>query len=107
MLRFITGTRFGKLIQGKNFQLQIQDIEAPLHFRSKKVVKKIQIPAEVCSSVSFGGKNLDTLFVTTGQRGFDFNTGVLTNIRYGGQSGSVFMVKGLNAKGFPRRRLCL
>lgn len=68
---------------------------------------KIKIPAKVVSSVAFGGKHLDTLFVTSGRRGYDFNTGELTNKRYHGESGSIFMVKGLDAKGFPGRNVCL
>ena len=82
-------------------------MNASSNFRSSKVVKKIKIPAKVCSSVSFGGKHLDTLFVTTGRRGYDWNTGELTYKRYRGESGSVFMVKGLKAKGFPGRSVCL
>lgn len=55
----------------------------------------------------FGGKHLDTLFVTTGRRGYDFDTGELTHKSYRGESGSVFMVKGLHAEGFPGRNVCL
>ncbi|XP_055304005.1 regucalcin-like [Sitodiplosis mosellana] len=75
--------------------------------RSSKLVKEIEIPAKIVSSVAFGGKHLDTLFVTSGGRGYNFNTGDLTNKRYRGESGSVFMVKDLNAKGFPGRSVCL
>lgn len=67
------------------------------------------LPTKKVSGVVFGGPNLDVLFVTTEQTGFDTDDGGLTN---GGEtltsvSGSIFMVKGLNARGYAGRKLCL
>lgn len=67
------------------------------------------LPTEKVSGVVFGGPNLDVLFVTTERTGFDTDDGGLTN---GGEtltsvSGSIFMVKDLNARGYAGRKLCL
>ncbi len=40
---------------------------------TKKIIDKIDIPAIRVSSCTFGGKNLDNLFITTAQRGFAEN----------------------------------
>lgn len=65
------------------------------------------MPAKIVSSVAFGGENRDILFVTSGRRQFNFYTGQLTDRRFYGKSGSVFMIKGLGAKGFPGKSLRL
>ncbi|KAL0830271.1 hypothetical protein ABMA28_002474 [Loxostege sticticalis] len=61
--------------------------------RSGKLLRKVPIPAPQVTSVTFGGPNLDVLFVTTGS----------LNI-HGEQkppSGSIFTVTGLGVKGTP------
>lgn len=69
-------------------------------------MKKIQLQAEIVTDLAFGGPNLDILFVTTGSKAFDLGSGkVLSN--FSPESGTVYMIKGLDAKGYPGRKLCL
>lgn len=61
--------------------------------RKGVALQKVEIPVSQVTSVTFGGPNLDILFVTTGW--LDFN---------GEQkppAGSTFMVTGLGVKGLP------
>lgn len=57
------------------------------------VVDKVAIPAEQVTSVTFGGPNLDILFVTTAS----FN--LVSEQKP--PCGSTFMVTGIGAKGYP------
>lgn len=65
------------------------------------------MPTEVITSASFGGRNLEDLYVTTGTMGVDFYTGLPSDMTSVTSSpgGSIFVIKGLNAKGYPARRL--
>ncbi|CAG9834664.1 unnamed protein product [Diabrotica balteata] len=60
-----------------------------------KLLKVIAIPARDISSVTWGGPNLDILFVTTS----DISLSPSEKIQYPA-AGSVFAVTGLNARGF-------
>ncbi|CAG9834663.1 unnamed protein product [Diabrotica balteata] len=60
-----------------------------------KLLKVIAIPSRDVSSVTWGGPNLDILFVTTSNR----NLSPSERIQYPA-AGSVFAVTGLNSKGF-------
>ncbi|CAD0201971.1 unnamed protein product [Chrysodeixis includens] len=62
--------------------------------RTGSILERIPIPAKEVTSVTFGGPNLDILYVTTGRMG------------YGGPAdpppaGAVFAVTGISAKGHP------
>ncbi|KAL0839402.1 hypothetical protein ABMA28_016127 [Loxostege sticticalis] len=59
--------------------------------RSGKVLKKVPIPALQVTSVTFGGPNLDDLFVTSGNIDGEQKP----------PGGSIFMVTGLGVKGTP------
>lgn len=56
-----------------------------------KVLDKILVPAPQVTSVTFGGENLDILFVTTARMNYKGIPGP--------PSGCIFMISGLNAKG--------
>ncbi|XP_012283418.1 regucalcin [Orussus abietinus] len=64
--------------------------------KSGTLLMSVPIGAEQVSSVTWGGRNLDELFVTTGRR-------ALTNeqLRAYPDSGSTFRITGLNVKGYP------
>lgn len=66
-------------------------------------MERIKIPAEPVASVAFGGPNLDILFVSTDQMPFNTTTGGISERNISPLSGSIFMVKGLNTKGYPAR----
>jgi len=67
---------------------------------SAKLLGKLKIPAEKVSSVTFGGPQLDKLYVTTISRGVTpekFNEYPMT--------GKVLEVSGLGVRGTPNRRI--
>lgn len=69
-------------------------------------MKKIHLPAEIVTNLAFGGPNLDILFITTGSKAFALDSGkVLSN--FSPESGTIYMIKGLKAKGYSGRKLCL
>lgn len=71
-------------------------------------MQAINIPAQVLGSVAWGGVNLDILFVTTYSSVRNFNTGETDkNFKFTNESGQVFMVNGLNARGVPGRPACV
>lgn len=70
-------------------------------------MQTIKIPAENVLSVVFGGHDLGTLFVTTGKKAYDFLTGEISNRTFPDQSGSIFMVKHLGAKGYAGRKVSI
>lgn len=67
----------------------------------------IEIPAEIVLSVAFGGQDLSTLFVTTGKIAYDFRKGGIANRTFSSQSGSIFMVKNLHAKGYAGQKVSI
>ena len=67
----------------------------------------IKIPAPVCGSLIWGGKNFDILFVTTYSKVRNIFTGENEDVPFTAESGQVFMVTGLNDKGFSARKACL
>lgn len=75
-------------------------------FRNSKIVMKIQLPAEIVTAVTFGGPELDYLFVTTGSKAFALDSGKILS-KFSPASDTVYMIKGLGAKGFPGRKLCI
>lgn len=72
--------------------------------RTKKVVRTIQLPAEIVTGVAFGGPNLDILFVTTASKAFALDSGRIVS-NFSPASGTVYMIRGLGARGFPGRKL--
>lgn len=73
------------------------------YFRTHKVVKKIKIPAQIVTAVTFCGPNLDILCVTTASKALDINTGELFSRTFDG--GLVYKVMGLGAVGRPDNKV--
>lgn len=78
-----------------------------IFFSTGKIVYVIKIPAQVCGSLAWGGKNLDILFVTTYSKVRNIFTGENEDVPFTAESGQLFMVTGLNDKGFPARKACI
>lgn len=77
-------------------------VEQVLHVNgsSAKLMGKLRVPAQKVSSVTFGGPQLDKLYVTTLSRGVPaekFNEFPMT--------GKVLEVSGLEVRGTPNRRV--
>lgn len=63
---------------------------------------EIPIPAKQVTSVTFGGPNLDILFVTTASMPVSADAiGLHPNDKHDKLAGHLFKVTGLGAKGFP------
>jgi gluconolactonase len=60
--------------------------------RKGVIIEVVKFPADQITSVTFGGPNLDELYVTSG---------AIKEKPFGESPGSVFRVTGLNVKGFP------
>lgn len=63
------------------------------------------MPTEMITSLAWGGKNLDILFVTSATEPYDLFTGEITDRKLTPDAGRVFMVKGLGVKGLPMKKL--
>lgn len=70
-------------------------------------MQDIKIPTELVLDLTFGGKDLSTLFVTTGSTAYNFTTGTLTDRKFSSQSGLIFKILGLNTKGYAGRKVCI
>lgn len=78
-----------------------------MYSRSKKVIRTINIPGEVVGAVAWGGKKRDILFVSTGDVPRDFYSGInLPNEKISSNSGLIYAVTGLGAKGVRQRPVC-
>lgn len=75
--------------------------------RTSQTVERIKIPAEAVAAVTFAGPNLDILVVSTDKSPFNLTTGGISDRIISPLSGSIFMVKGLGAQGYPGRQLCI
>ncbi|XP_031633592.1 regucalcin-like [Contarinia nasturtii] len=75
--------------------------------KKSKVMRKIELPTEIVTGVAFGGRNLDILFATTGSKAFSLSSGEISKTPFSPGSGHVYMIKGLGAKGFPGREMCI
>lgn len=74
----------------------------PIQYRKGKVVLEIPIPARKVTSVTWGGSNMDILFVTTAKIAVNAaNIGLNPDDEQSELSGHLFKVTGLGAKGFP------
>ena len=78
-----------------------------LYRRTSKLVQIISIPSEIVLGLVFGDKELDSLYVTTGSIAYNFTTGGYSDRTFSSQSGKIFKVVGLNAKGYPSRKVCI
>lgn len=67
---------------------------------SAKLLGKLKIPAEKVTSVTFGGAQMDKLFVTTMSRGV-----TQEKLNEFPMSGKVLEVSGLGVKGTQNRRI--
>lgn len=59
-----------------------------------KVLKVIDFPTKMVTSVAFGGADLDILYVTTAS--YDFPTKIID-----AKGGTIFALKNLGVKGYP------
>ena len=62
--------------------------------KNGKVLKAIDFPTKMVTSVAFGGPNLDILYVTTAT--YDFPNKIVDET-----GGPVFALKNLGVKGYP------
>lgn len=67
---------------------------------SGKLLGKLKIAAEKVSSVTFGGRKLDKLYVTTLSRGV-----TVEELNKYPMSGKILEVSGLGVRGVPNRRV--
>lgn len=71
------------------------------------IVLVIQIPAEGVADVTWAGPNYDVLIATTWSTVLDPNTAKFYNGTISPDSGRVFSITGLNARGFPANAICI
>lgn len=64
--------------------------------KNGKIVEEIKFPSNLITSCAFGGPNLDILFVTSAHKGKENHP-----------AGSLYIVKGLKAKGVPMNKFRL
>lgn len=76
--------------------LKITIEQKSTHFRTKQLVQEIPIPAKQVTSASFGGPQLDELYVTTAH----------TN-NQDAPAGALFKVTGLGVKGKEMYKMVL
>lgn len=76
-------------------------------FRTHKLLKVIEMPTQLVVNLAFGGPNLDVLFVTSAKGTLGIYSGKSTNQTLTDVAGSLFMIEGLNARGFNGRKLNL
>lgn len=74
--------------------------------RTGEILQVIIIPGKVVAGVAFGGKHMDTLFVTTFSKARATYTGDTISTEWP-NSGFIYAVTGLGAKGFPGREACV
>lgn len=65
------------------------------------------MPTEVITTPTFGGPNLDQLFVASGSQNFDFATGQPNNQTLTSSAGSLFRIIGYGSRGYPASRMRL
>lgn len=73
--------------------------------RTSEIVKTIKVPAEVVLAATWGGDNFESLFLTTASKPFEIDTGATSCRPLSPDSGKVFVVSGLNARGFPANKI--
>lgn len=66
---------------------------------------KIEIPTQMATDCTFGGPNLDILFITTGSIPLNVTSGGITNMTITESGGKLFMVTELNTRGLPGRKV--
>lgn len=59
------------------------------------------------SAATWGGDNFESLFLTTVSKPLEINTGAISCRPLSPDSGKVFVVSGLNARGFPANKICI
>lgn len=66
--------------------------------KSKTILREIEMPTSEITSLAFGGKNLDILYVTTAAR---------PKFTLPSPAGGVFKITGLGVKGLPMKKFKL
>lgn len=64
------------------------------------------MPCAGVSLLTFGGRNMDTLYVTTQRAPFELSSGKML-LDNSPESGKIFKIEGLKAKGYPPRNYCV
>lgn len=75
------------------------------YVRTGEVLQRISMPLNV-NGIAFGGPNLDILFVPAEKIAFNLLSGEQIGGIDGGQ-GTVLMITGHNATGFPTQKMCI
>lgn len=85
----------------------VWDWVIPIHiyFRTSRVLSKICFPSNGISSGIFGGPNMDIMFCTCSNTLVQVYTAELTLVQP--KVVGLFMIVGLNAKGYPSRKACV
>lgn len=63
------------------------------------------MPTEIIVNLVFGGPNLDVLFVTSAALPVGIHSGLSTDRKLTPEAGSLFMIEGLNSRGFDGRKM--
>lgn len=71
------------------------------------IVQTVDLPTPYIAAPTFGGPNLDTLFVTTANLPVDFFSGQIGAPLREPPAGNLFMIRGLCEKGTPSYRVRL
>lgn len=110
----LAGRKFLKLIPSKYNYAKRKDKKFESIFwnysiafiRQGKILLEIPIPTKQVTSVTFGGPNLDILYVTTASVQASAEAlGMRPNDKHDEFAGHLFKVTGLGAKGFPGVRV--
>lgn len=70
-------------------------------------VKIIRIPGIFSQSITWGGPNYDTLFVTTDKAVYSVENGKILKFKAGPEDGYIYQIKNVGAKGQPERKVGL
>lgn len=74
-------------------------------YSNSTLLSKIEMPTQMITDCTFGGPNLDILFVTTGSIPLNVTSGGTTDMQITPSGGKLLTIKGLNAKGLPGRKV--
>lgn len=69
--------------------------------RAKAIVQTIALPTPMIDAPTFGGPELDVLYVATSNLPIDYYSGVISPPFRKPPAGNLFMIRGLSAKGTP------
>lgn len=73
--------------------------------RAGRIVETVNLPTPYVAAPTFGGPNLDILFVTTANLPVNFFTGQIGDPIRQPPAGNLFMIRGLCKRGVPSYRV--